>query len=189
MPPKAKISKTMIIHAGLNVLRNGGQENLNVRRIAAELSCSTQPVMYHYKSMHDLRTDIYQAADELHTRYILSFAEHTQNPMLTIGLNYIRFACEERHLFRFLFQSDQFHNRSFTELSEADDITPILQLLCKQAGLTVQQAKTIFTALFACVHGIASILANNSIVYDEAYYSELLTTTYKGMVEYLKGCV
>lgn len=189
MPPKAKISKDMIIEAGLHVVRCEGQENLNVRRIAAELSCSTQPVMYHYGSVHDLRSDIYQAADALHTRYIMSFDENTQNPMLTIGLNYIRFACEERHLFRFLFQSDQFHNDSFTELLETGGITPVLHLLCEQAGLTEQQAKTVFTALFTCVHGAASLLANNSIVYDEVYYAELLTAAYKGMIDYLKGCV
>lgn len=189
MPPKAKISKQMIIDAGLQVVRCEGAENLNVRRIAAALHCSTQPVMYHYASVRDLRSDIYKAADALHTGYMMSFDGNTQNPMLTIGLNYIRFAREERHLFRFLFQSDQFHNESFTDLLAADGVNPLLQSLCAQADLTVEQAKRVFAALFSCVHGAASLLANNSIAFDEAYYTELLTTVYTGVVAYTKGCV
>lgn len=187
MPPKAKISQQMIIDAGLKVVRSEGAENLNVRRIAAELGCSTQPVMYHYASVQDLRSDIYQAADELHSRYILALDAQKQNPMLTIGLNYIRFACEERHLFRFLFQSDQFHNASFMELMDADGLHPLLQPLSMQTGLNEQQAKAIFAALFSCVHGAASLLANNSIEYDAAYYTELLTTVFTGSIAYLKG--
>ena len=189
MPPKAKITKQMIIDAGLQVIRRDGQENLNVRRIASELNCSTQPIMYHYASVNDLRADIYQAADALHSDYILAPVETMQNPMLAIGLNYIRFACEERHLFRFLFQSDQFHSASFMELLDVNGMHPLLQPLCMQANLTEQQAKTVFAALFGCVHGAASLLANNSIAYDASYYTELLTAVFSGLVAYTKGNV
>ena len=70
MPPKAKISREMIVEAGLEVIRRNGHESLSVRSVAAELGCSTQPVMYHYKSVSELRADVYAAADELHTKYI-----------------------------------------------------------------------------------------------------------------------
>ena len=35
----------------------------------------------------------------------MTIPEDAAEPMLEIGLNYIRFAIEEPHLFRFLFQS------------------------------------------------------------------------------------
>ena len=72
MPPKAKITKEMVISAGLTVVRNEGQESLNVRRVAAELNCSTQPIMYHYKTVEELKADIYAAADSFHTEYIMN---------------------------------------------------------------------------------------------------------------------
>ena len=105
MPPKARITKQMIIEAGLKTVRTEGADALNVRRAAAELGCSTQPVMYHYRTVSELKDDVYAAADKLHTEYIMTPDENAKNPMLSIGLRYIRFAHEEKHLFRFLFQS------------------------------------------------------------------------------------
>ena len=71
MPPKARITKEMIIEAGLGIVRTEGEDALNVRRVAAELNCSTQPVMYHYKTVEELRSDVYAAADWNHC-FVLS---------------------------------------------------------------------------------------------------------------------
>ena len=186
MPPKAKITKEMVIEAGLNIVREDGQENLNVRSIAAKLGCSTQPVMYHYETVNDLKADIYAAADSFHTGFITSPEQGTDDPMLSIGLRYIRFADEEKNLFRFLFQSDKFRNTGFRELIGAEG-NPAIKPLCEAAKLTEAQAKEVFATLFICVHGIASLLANNSIDYDEEYFSGLLRNTLFGAVAVLKG--
>ena len=49
--------------------------------------------------------------------------------MLGIGLNYIRFAMEEPHLFRFLFQSDFFDGTMLLELIDAEELTPVLSTM------------------------------------------------------------
>lgn len=187
MPPKAKITKDMIIQAGLKIVQAEGVENLNVRKIASALECSTQPVMYHYNTVSEIKNDIYNAADMLHTAYIMTPDENAHNPLLSIGIRYIRFAEEEKHLFRFLFQSDKFHNSSFHELLDADGNNPVIQPLCLHIGLSVEQAEKIFAVLFNCVHGAASLIANNSITYDETYYENLLKNTMNAMVIFLKG--
>ena len=186
MPPKAKITKEMIIEAGLQIVRTEGEESLSVRRVAAELGCSTQPVMYHYKSVDNLKADVYAAADELHTGFIMTPDENAPNPLMSIGLRYIRFANEEKPLFVFLFQSGKFRNESFKELLEADSLDVILQPLCEAAELTMQQAKEVFALLFICVHGAASLLANNSLEYDEEYFIKLLENTFTGAVGAVK---
>lgn len=55
MPPKAKITREMIIHAGIEIVREHGIENVNARTVSKKLGCSTQPVMYHFKSGFSLR--------------------------------------------------------------------------------------------------------------------------------------
>lgn len=187
MPPKAKISREMIIEAGLNVVRRDGQGELNVRKVAAELGCSTQPVMYHYKTVDELKADVYTAADEMHTRYITSDVESAGNPLMSLGLRYIRFAQEEKHLFRFLFQTDKFRNRSFAEVLAADGADPVIQSVCAASGLEPEQAAEVFAQLFICVHGAASLLANNSIEYDEKYFKELLDKAFFGAIAAVKG--
>ena len=51
MPPKAKVTKDMIIDAAFNVVREAGAENINARTVAKKLKCSTQPVMYHFETI------------------------------------------------------------------------------------------------------------------------------------------
>lgn len=186
MPPKTKITRDMILGAGLEIVRREGIENLNVRRVAAELGCSTQPVMYCYDTVEELKNDIYAAADDVHTEFIMRGADTSDTPMLTIGLNYISFAAEEKHLFRFLFQSDKFRNTSFGDIMNGEELGFLLSPLQDAAGLTGKQAREVFGALFLCVHGIASLIANNSMEYDREEFTRLLNMTFMGAVGYIK---
>ena len=172
MPPSAKITKDMIIQAGLAIVREQGFECLNVRSIAARLNCSTQPVMYHYKTVDALKADIYTAADAIHSEQLMNTDVNADSPMLEIGLNYIRFAKNEQHLFKLLFQSGQFVNTSFEELMALPELDMMITPLCRETGLTPEQGREAFRSLFLCVHGIASLLANNSIGYDEQAFSQ-----------------
>ena len=110
MPPKAKISKEMIVNAALEIARLTGAENINARTVSQKLNCSTQPIMYHFKTIEDLKKATYQKADEYHTTYLSRI--EGDNPMLGIGMAYIRFAADEPLLFRFLFQSNSFSGKS-----------------------------------------------------------------------------
>ena len=177
MPPKARITREMITAAGLKIVRTEGEGALNVRRAAAELGCSTQPVMYHYKTVDELKADVYAAADELHTDYLMSAGAAGTS----IGLAYIRFAHEEKHLFRFLFQSGKFRNTSLHDLIYADELAPVIQASCGKTGLSEENAKKAFETLFLCVHGAASMIANNDMGFDEEHYAELLENTLTGI--------
>ena len=185
MPPKARVTKEMVIKAGLDIVRSEGQESLNVRSIAARLSCSTQPVMYHYKTVDELKADIYAAADKFHTEYITLTDTDAENPLLSIGLNYIRFAEKEKFLFRFLFQSDKFRNIGFKEMVGNSENDFLIRPLAEQTGLEPEQAKTVFETLFICVHGYASLLANNSMEYSEEHSAELLKNIFMSTVGFV----
>lgn len=190
MPPKTQITSEMIIEAGFQLIRSEGAEVLNVRRIAEKLNCSTQPVMYRFSTVEELREEIYSAADRYHSEYLMSAQVATDDPMLAIGLRYIRFAAEEKHLFRFLFQSDKYAGKDFGELVGADELAPVFEVLQQEAGITAEQSREAFASLFLTVHGIASLLANNSMEYDEGYFGNVLSNVFMGVIGMMKGgCV
>lgn len=56
MPPKAKITKDMVIDAAFEVAREIGTENINARTVSKKLNCSTQPVMYHFATIDELKS-------------------------------------------------------------------------------------------------------------------------------------
>lgn len=187
MPPKAQITREMIISAGFELIRKEGQEALNVRRIAKELNCSTQPIMYQFASVEELKAEIYSCTNEFHSGYIMNIDTENEDPMLAIGLRYIRFAVEEKHLFRFLFQSNKYANSSLSGAVNDEELAPIFAVLQEEADITAEQSREAFAALFLTVHGIASMLANNSMEYDESYFVKTLTNVFMGVIGMMKG--
>lgn len=55
MPAKAKVTKAMIVEAAFAVARETGAENINARTVSERLHCSTQPVMYHFATIEDMK--------------------------------------------------------------------------------------------------------------------------------------
>ncbi|MBR1423567.1 MAG: TetR/AcrR family transcriptional regulator [Ruminococcus sp.] len=186
MPPKPKITKDMIIEAGFDIVRKEGEQSLNVRRVAAELGCSTQPVMYHFSTVNELKSAVYEYADNFHTEYILTPDDSIEDKFLSIGIKYIRFAFENKHLFRFIFQSDHFQNMGLRDLIYSDYSLPVINPLCEKTRLSENQARDVFGSLFICAHGAADLLANNSLEYDEEYFKRLLKNTLNGLVTVAK---
>ena len=152
MPPRAKITKEMIVDAAFAVARASGMENINARTVSQRLGCSTQPVLWHFKTIADIKKAAYEKADRFHTESVLNM--HGGDPMKDIGLNYIRFAATEKNLFRFIFQSDSLQKSHCLLLYFFLDL-----LLClsdrNQFFLLVTSTEHIFkfdhTILFLCL--------------------------------------
>ena len=93
MPPKVKVTKEMVSDAAFDIVRSDGHENLNVRTIADRLKCSTQPVLYNYRTMDGIRDAAYEKADGFHTAYIMP-KETDREPMLgqsgSLSMSYCR---------------------------------------------------------------------------------------------------
>lgn len=182
MPPKPKITKEMVIDAAFEIARETGAEDINARTVAKKLNCSTQPVMYHFSTMEQLKKAAYDKSNAYHTQYLLSSPSHQESPMLCIGLNYIRFAMEEPHLFRFLFQSGFASENSLLEMIHSQELLPILSVMQEAMKLSIRQTKEVFLTLALFVHGYASILAGNSLEYDEELIKLHLQRVYTGAI-------
>ena len=184
MPPKPKVTRDMIVKAAFELVKTGGPEKITAQAVARMLGCSTQPVMYHFKKVEDLRTAAAEEADRYHSAYLMDIPG--ENPTLEIGLKYIRFAHEEKNLFRLLFQSGSFSGTSLRESIQSPELQPVLEIFSRQAGITLTDAERAFKALFLVVHGWASMLASNELTYDEQEITEDLTLIFEGTVCSLK---
>ena len=162
--PKARITREMVVDAAFEVARTTGAEQVNARTVSQELGCSTQPVMYHFATIENLKRAVYTKADRYHSDYLME----TEDIPLGIGLNYIRFAIEETHLFRFLFQSGFAVEHSLPEILDSPELEPVLAAMQGVLGMSAERAKQIFLTVALFTHGYASIIANNGLEYDEA---------------------
>lgn len=185
MPPKAKVTKDMVVDAAIEVARESGGEAISARSVSEKLNCSTQPVMYHFSTIEALKRAAYLKADAYHSAWLLDI--HSENPMKDMGLNYIRFGAMEKNLFRFLFQSNAFSEKTLSQLIDAEEIQPVILAVSREAEVSMEQAKQVFRVLFLMVHGYASMLANNEMEFDEKAVSSDLALMFYGAVCGIKG--
>ncbi len=179
MPPKTRITKDMIIHAAIEVAKQRGYENINARSVSELLHCSTQPVMYHFSTIDAMKRAAYAQVDQLHSDYLMTNSPD-QDPILGIGLNYIRFAVEEPQLFRFLFQSGYAEENSLLEMIDSKELIPVLDAMRESAGMSMERTRQIFLTVALFAHGYASLIANNGLEYDEKLVAQHLELAWNG---------
>ena len=182
MPAKAKANKEMIIDAAFEIARKTGAENINARTVSQKLNCSTQPVMYHFSTIEGLKRAVYAKSDRYHTEYLMNIEKLQKGVMLGIGLNYIRFAVEEPHLFRFLFQSGFITENNLPEMIDSPELVPVISAMQEAVGMNMEQTKKAFLTISMFAHGYASMIANNTLDYDEEMAKAHLEQAYRGAI-------
>ena len=186
MPAIAKVTKEMIIEAAFEIAKEIGAENITARTVSQKLGCSTQPVLYHFKTIEDVRIAAHKKASEFHINYVTNISGKYERPMLEVGMRHIQFAAKERNLFRFLFHSNYYTDVSLSDWLTRENFNSLFSILKRQAKADQQQAYYIFSQIFLVTHGIASLLANNTMVYDEAYCINTLSNAYWGIMYLIK---
>ncbi len=186
MPAIAKVTKEMIIDAAFEIAKEMGAENINARTVSQKLGCSTQPVLYHFKTIEDVRIAAHKKAGEFHISYVTNISGKYERPMLEVGMRHIQFAVEEKNLFRFLFHSNYYTGVSLSDWLTRENFGSLFFILERQAKVDERKAYNIFSQIFLVTHGIASLLANNAMVYDEAYCIKTLSNAYFGAMHLIE---
>lgn len=186
MPPKFKFVKKEIINAALNVTREKGMSGLTARALAIELGCSTKPVFGLFKNMEEVQQEVLIAANSLYHNYLQEDMESGKYPPYKAsGMAYIRFAKEEKELFKLLFMRDR--SSENTEENK-EEIKPILELIEQNLGLSEKEAYMFHVEMWLYVHGIATTIATSYLEWNEEFISKVLTDGYEGMkTRYMKG--
>lgn len=179
MPPKIKISKDDILRTALELLRQSGLQALNARTISSALNCSTQPIFSNFANMDELKLAVVEQADALCQAYMQQEVESGRFPAYKAhGMAYIRFAKEERELFKLLYMRD----RSGEVIEAETDLNSHMETLVHQyTGLDPDQTKLFHLEMWAYVHGIAAMFATGFLDLEWELVSKMLTDAYQGL--------
>ena len=179
MPPKVKVTKEDIIHTAVTIVRNSGAQAINARTVAAALNCSTQPVFSNFATMEELRLAVVEQADCLCQAYMRREMESGKYPAYKAsGMAYIRFAKEEKELFKLLYMRD----RSGEVIPEETGLTGEMQTMVQNnTGLDETDAKLFHLEMWAYVHGIATMFATGFLDLEWELVSRMLTDAYQGL--------
>ena len=181
MPRKTVINKKDIINAAVEIVRKDGYEALNARALAKALGCSTQPIFSNFRNMEELSGSVLKRSLEIYDEFVAKeFCKpHDYPPYKTNGMAYIRFAIEEKNLFKLLFMRDRTNDPNPTEEKTFLDVLP---LIMKATGLNREQASLFHFEIWATVHGIAVMAASSYYNADMDLISKTLTDVYQGLL-------
>ena len=184
MPPKVRITKEDIIDAAVDIVRKNGEQSINARNIATALNCSTQPVFSNFATMEELRLAIVDKADQLCQAYMKREVESGEYPPYKAnGMAYIRFAKEEKELFKLLYMRD----RSAETVPEETDLSSQMEnIVHNNTGLEGFELKLFHLEMWAYVHGIATMIATGYLDLDWELISKMLTDSYQGLKKQFK---
>lgn len=178
MPPKVKITKSDIIRTTVELVRENGEQAINARAIASALNCSTQPIFSNFTSMEELQSEVSAAAYELYLGFLKNDAESGKYPTYkAFGMAYIRFAKEEKNLFKLLFMCD----REGMEPVSSPDFEASVEIIMKANNISKETAELMHFEMWAFVHGIATMLATSYLSLDWELISGMLTDVYQGI--------
>ena len=90
---------------------------------------------------------------------------------------YIRFAKEEKELFKLLFMRD----RTDEEIATSPDFEESVQMIMQANKVSQETARLIHLEMWTCVHGIGTILATSFMPLDWELISNMLTDVYQGI--------
>lgn len=179
MAPKVKVTRDDIINTAVGIVRKYGAQAINARTVASELNCSTQPVFSNFTTMDELRFAVVEMAYALYREYIRKEVESGNHPAYKAsGIAYIRFAKEEKELFKLLFMRDRTDETDFESIEFGSEIESFVQ---SYTGLKREEAKLFHLEMWAYVHGIAAMLATDFVKLDWELISCMLTDMYKGL--------
>lgn len=139
MPPRKQILKEQIIDTAFKMVQKDGYDLLTTRKLAKELSCSTQPIYQAFANMNELKEELIKKVQETIVTHMLK-SEHNDLPKeLQYLFSYIQFAKKEKHLFQLIFLSGIRAANQWSELG-LSEIEIDTHMIVYANGLIMMQA-------------------------------------------------
>ena len=181
MPAAKKVPRDKIIDAAIEVLRDGGFSAVNARSVARRLGCSTQPIYLSFQSMEELKVALTERAIEMHTRRVrdsLRAHEGNDSRYSSYGMGFVRFAAEEKQLFRWLYlegeQLGPYQN---------DVLLPeVIDVIVEEFGYSQEVARRFHQDMIYFSYGLAILANTDHLHLTEAELRETFRREFRALI-------
>ena len=140
------------------MLREKGYSALNARSVAEKTGCSTQPIYNSFKNMDELKEELSRRAICEHTervRELLARNDGTHSRYSDYGVGFVRFAEQEKQLFRWIYLEDGQTGKRRDDILLPD----IIRTICEEYGYDAETASKLHRDMIFYSYGLA-LLAN-----------------------------
>lgn len=178
MARKETITIQMILDTAFAMTREEGFANVTARKVAAKAGCSTQPIFRVYKNMDELWDSVYDRAVSFFGDYYSLYPRMSNVPFVNLGMAYISFAREEKHLFKLLFATESNRKRSMHEVLNGDAGNVVCEIeLARVDGCSAPG--DVFMKMWIFIHGAACMTLTGNYDLSDKETIELLEGSYE----------
>lgn len=182
MPKQMIFTKEVVLDTAYKLVKTEGMESINARRIAKELNASVHPIFRHFKDMEELKKAVYEKIYAKYKEYMLS-GVNKEKAYKKMGLSYIKFAKDYPEFFKIIFmQKTNLNAENFIMADSASDA--VIKAGQELTKLSFEEQKKFHEKVWIFTHGIACLVATNTIKITEKEISDLLGNT---VLELLEG--
>ena len=182
MPTKIRISKDMILDAAFEIVRQDGMEKLSNRELANRLKCSIRPIYYQFENVEEMQKELSTKIEKYFYKFLLNNMVKEIPRYKQVGINYIKFAKQEKKLFQTLFMSDTGLTPDAFVSKDGDDYEEIAKLIKISTNLKDNDIKDFHTKMWIFCHGIATLVANGTIKLTDNQIQELLSSQFQALM-------
>lgn len=181
MPKNIKITKEMILDAAFEITKKDGISKVSNREIAKKLNCSIRPIYYQFKNSDELFNSLYNMIYEYFYKFILANLNDKFPKYKQVGLNYIKFAREEKNFYQVLFLNkncnlDTFNGNNDSNFNKVKDFIKI------STNLSNEDINDFHFKMWTFCHGLATLLANDKIYLTDDQIKILISMEFQALM-------
>ena len=175
MARKTMISREVILDAALKMLIRDGYASVNVKTLAAEIGCSTQPIVWHFENMEGLRLALSEYAMAYAAKKAASSYENKLESFEFLGRSYVKMALKEPNLFKFLYLGESPMGKPYNlkDVGRAKN-KAMITMISEQTGLNEEQVIRFVRNTIIYSHGIATMIATGVLKGTEKEMMEMI---------------
>lgn len=177
MARKESITIQDILDTAFIMAREEGFANVTARKVAAKAGCSTQPIFRVYRNMDELWQAVYERAVLFFQDYYDTYPKTGRKPFSSLGMAYIAFAREEKHLFRLLFLSEVAGRKSLYEVLNGEKGN-VLAEINRASAMGCGDPQGMFMRMWLFIHGAACMSLTGDYDLSDAETKQLLEQEY-----------
>ncbi len=160
MPRNVQITKEKILKASLDILIRDGYSTVNIKSIAKELKCSTQPIVWQFGNMDNMREALTQEAVAYANQKMMPTSTNSIEAFWQIGYAYINLAFDTPNLFRFVYMGEckDYCRGGFDSILTDRGNAVLIDKLYEYLNISREQADILFQRMIVYTHGIVSLV-------------------------------
>lgn len=172
----------MILDAAFEIVRKDGMEKLSNRELANKLNCSIRPIYYQFENVEEMQKELYLKIEQYFYKFILENMVEEIPKYKQVGINYIKFAKKEKKLFQTLFMTDVGLTPDAFVLKAGEDYKEIEKFIKISANIKEEDIKDFHTKMWIFCHGIATLVANDTIKLTDNQIQDLLSYEFQALM-------